>query len=172
MNTSTQIISAVAVLSLVFIGGFSAVGLLQSTERVSSSGIFIQPAPPPPPPSPPQSPPPSPPPEPTIEIDVFSDSTYTQPMSNIVWGNIEVGSSISQSVYIRNAGDDGVTLSLSSENWNPVNAASYLQLTWDYDGSTIALGEVREVILSLTAAASVDGIDTFSFDIVITGSAL
>lgn len=93
-------------------------------------------------------------------------------MSNVVWGNIEVGSSISQSIYIRNVGDDGVILSLSAENWIPVDAANYLQLTWDYDGSTIASGEVREVVLSLSAASSVSGIDSFSFDIVITGSAL
>ena len=172
MNKSSQIISAVAVLSIVLIGGFSAVGLLQSTERVSSSGIIIQPAPPPPPPPPPPSPPPSPPPEPTIEIDVFSDSACTQPMSNVVWGNIEVDSTIFQSIYIRNSGDDGVTLSLSAENWNPVDATNYLQLSWNYDGSTIASGEVREVILSLSAASSVNGIDSFSFDIVITGSAL
>ena len=172
MNKSSQIISAVAVLSIVLIGGFSAVGLLQSTERVSSSGIIIQPAPPPPPPPPPPSPPPSPPPEPTIEIDVFSDSACTQPMSNVVWGNIEVDSTIFQSIYIRNAGDDGVTLSLSAENWNPVDATNYLQLSWNYDGSTIASGEIREVILSLSAASSVSGIDSFSFDIVITGSAL
>ncbi len=173
MNKSTQIISAVVVLAMVFVGGFSAVGILQSTERVSSSGIIVQSPPPlPPPPSPPSSPPPAPPPEPTIEIDVFSDSACTQPIVTVVWGNIETGSSISQSVYLRNSGDDGVLLILSAENWNPVASMNYLQLTWNYDGSTINPGEVREVILTLTAAPSVVGIDSFSFDIVITGSAL
>ena len=173
MKKTTQIISTLAVLSMVFIGGFSAVGILQSTERVSSSGIIVQPPPPPPPPpSPPSPPPPSPPPEPTIEIDVYSDSACTQPISNVVWGNIETGSSIFQSIYIRNSGDDGVLLSLSAENWDPVSSTNYLQLTWNYDGSTIVPGEVREVVLTLTAAASVTGIDSFSFDIVITGSAL
>lgn len=173
MKKSAQIIATLAVLSLVFIGGFSAVGLLQSTERVSSSGLIVQPPPPPPPPpSPPSPPPPSPPPEPSIEIDVYSDSACTLVMSDVVWGDIEVGSSASQTVYVENSGDDGVILSLSTENWSPGDASDYLQFSWDYDGSTIASGEVRGIVLTLSVASSVSGVDTFSFDIVITGSAL
>ena len=173
MNKAAQIIATLAVFSLVFIGGISVVGLLQSTERVSSSGLIVQPQPPPPPPpSPPSSPPPSPPPEPSIEIDVYSDSACTQVISNVVWGDVEVGNSASQTIYVKNSGDDGVTLSMSTENWSTVDATNYLQLSWDYDGSTIASGEVRGIILTLSVASSVSGVDTFSFDIVITGSAL
>ncbi len=171
MNKSGQIVATLAVFTLVFIGGFSAVGLLQSTERVSSSGLIVQP-PPPPPPSRPPSPPPSPPPEPAIEIDIYSDSACTQVISNVVWGNIQTGNSASQTIYVKNSGDDGVTLILSTENWSPVGAMSYLQLSWDYDGSTIAAGEVRGIILTLNVASSVSGVDSFNFDIVITGSAL
>ena len=173
MGKSSQIIAILSVFTLVFIGGFSAVGLLQSTERVGSSGLIVQPSPPPPPPpSQPPSPPPSPPPEPSIEIDVYSDSACTQVISNVVWGDIEVGNSVSQTIYVKNTGDDGVTLSMSTENWSPVGGTSYLQLSWDYDGSTISSGEVRGIVLTLSVASSVSGVDTFSFDIVITGSAL
>ena len=84
-------------------------GLLQSTERVGSSGIIVQPPPPPPPPPPPR--PPSPPPEPSIEIDIFSDGACTQPLSSVVWGVIEAGSFVNRIIYVRNSGDDGVTLS-------------------------------------------------------------
>ena len=173
MNKSAQIVATLAVFALVFLGGFSAVGLLQSTERVGSSGLIVQPPPPPPPPpSPPSPPPPSPPPEPEIEIDIYSDSACTQAISNVVWGSISVGGVKSQTIYVKNSGDDGVTLSLSADNWSPANAANYLQFSWDYDGSTIASGEVRGIVLTLSVASSVSGVDTFSFDIVITGSAL
>ncbi len=173
MNKSRQIIATLAVFALVFIGGFSAVGLLQSTERVSSSGLIVQPPPPPPPPpSRPPSPPRSPPPEPSIEIDIYSDSACTQVISNVVWGTIQVGNSHSQTIYVKNSGDDGVILILSTENWSPVGAMSYLQLSWDYDGGTIVSGEVRGIILTLNVASSVSGVDSFNFDIVITGSAL
>lgn len=148
-------------------------GLLQSTERVSSSGLIVQPPPPPPlPPIPPPSPPPSPPPEPSIEIDVYSDSACTLVISNVVWGDIEVGNSVSQTIYVENSGDDSVTLILSTENWSPVDAASFLSFSWDYDGSIIASGESRGIVLTLNVAPSVSGVDTFNFDIVITGSAL
>jgi hypothetical protein len=93
-------------------------------------------------------------------------------VSNVVWGDIEVGTSASNTIYVKNSGDDGVTLILSTENWSSVNASNYLQLSWDYDGSTISSGEVREIIMTLSVAAPVSGVDTFSFDIVITGSAL
>ena len=159
------------VISLVFIGGVSVVGLLQSTERVGSSGIVVQPPPPPPPP-PPSSPPPSPPPEPDIEIDVYGDAACTQVISSVGWGEIEAGSSKNRVVYVKNNGDDGVSLSLLTENWSPSGASNYLQLSWDYDGSTIVSGEVRQITLTLSVSPSASGIDGFSFDIVIIGSAL
>jgi len=147
------------------------VGLLQSTERVGSSGIVVQPPPPPPPP-PPSSPPQSPPPEPDIEIDVYGDAACTQVISSVGWGEIEAGSSKTRVVYVKNNGDDGVSLSLLTENWNPSGASNYLQLSWDYDGSTIVSGEVRQITLTLSVSSSASGIDGFSFDIVIIGSAL
>jgi len=75
-------------------------------------------------------------------------------------------------VYVKNNGDDGVSLSLMTENWNPFGSSNYLQLSWDYDGGTIVSGEVRQITLVLSVSSSAGGIDGFSFDIVIIGSAL
>ena len=163
------IAASVMVISLVFIGGVSVVGLLQSTERVGSSGIVVQPPPPPPPPPP--SSPRRPPPEPDIEIDVYGDAACTQVLSSVGWGEIWAGGVKTRVMYVKNSGDDGVSLSLLTENWNPSGASNYLQLSWDYDGSTIVSGEVRQVTLTLTASPSAGGL-SFSFDIVVIGSAL
>lgn len=171
MVNKSPIIAAIAIISTVLIGGVSVIGLLQSTERVGSSGIVVQPPPPivtPPPPTPPSPPPP----EPTIEIDVYNDSALTQVLTSVVWGEIEAGSSDSQVIYIHNSGDDGVTLSLLTENWTPVEATNFMQLSWDYDGSVIGSGDVRQITLVLSVSSSVTGIDSFNFDIVIIGSAL
>jgi len=157
-------------MTVIFVGGVSVVGLLQSTERVGSSGIIVQPPPPPPPPPPPS--PPSPPPEPSIEIDIFSDGACTQPLSSVTWGEIEAGSSVNRIMYIRNSGDEGVTLSLMTDSWNPSGIESYMQLSWDYDGNTLASGVVLEVTLTLAVSPSATGVDSFSFDIIITGSAI
>jgi len=170
MEKKSLIAASVVLISLVFVGGVSVVGLLQSTERVGSSGIVVQPPPPPLPPPP--SRPRSPPPEPKIEIDVYGDSACTQVISSVGWGMIEAGSSKTKVIYVKNNGDDGVSLSLLTENWTPTGASNYLQLSWDYNGGTIGLGEVRQIALTLSVSSYAGGIDGFSFDIVIIGSAL
>ena len=172
MVKRSLIIASITMMSLVLMVGVSVVGLLQSTERVGSSGIVVQPPPPLIPPPPPSGPSPPPPPEPTIEIDVYSDSALTQVLTNVVWGEIEAGSSGSQIVYIHNSGDDGVTLGLMTENWSPAEASSFMQLSWNYDGSVIDSGDVRQITLVLSVSSSITGIDSFYFDIVIIGSAL
>jgi hypothetical protein len=172
IRIAKKFIYFVSILSvtLAFIGGISVVGLLQSTERVGSSGIVIEP--PPPPASPPPSPPSSPPPEPSIEIDVYSDSACTQTVSSVDWGEIEAGGAAYNTIYVKNSGDEGVTLSFTTENWSPADASTILQLSWNYDGSTIASGEVREILFTLSVSSSASAMDSFGFDIVIVGSAL
>lgn len=163
MVTKSQIALSFIMISLAFISGTAVVGVLQSNERLSTSGIVTRPAPPPPPPSPP--------PEPDIEIDVYSDSGCTQLVSNVDWGEILAGSTITRIVYVKNNGDYEVALGLSTENWSPVEAMADITLDWDYDGTFIEVGEVRQVIFSLSIDSGIGGISSFSFDIVITGSA-
>jgi hypothetical protein len=92
-------------------------------------------------------------------------------MTSVDWGSIEAGGSANRVVYIKNSGDSGVSLSLVTENWNPLSAADYLMLSWSYDGSALGPGAVIEVTLILAVRSSANGIDSFSFDIVIVGSA-
>jgi len=147
------------------------VGLLQSTESVSSSGIIVQPAPPPIiPPTPPTNPPP-PPPEPAIEIDIYCDSLCTEKLSNFQWGEIEVGSSVNFNFYLKNNGESGVTLSLMTENWTPEELENNVHLLWNYDETIINPGNVREITLTLLVDSEVTNIDNFNFDIIIIGSA-
>ena len=163
MVTKSQIALSFITISLAFISGTAVVGVLQSNERLSTSGIVTRPAPPPPPPSPP--------PEPDIEIDVYSDSGCTQLVSNVDWGEILAGSTITRIVYVKNNGDYEVALGLSTENWSPVEAMADITLDWDYNGTFLEVGEVRQVIFSLSIDSGIGGISSFSFDIVITGSA-
>jgi hypothetical protein len=172
MASKSMILATLAMISIAFVGGMSVVGLLQSNERLNSSGIVTQPPPPlPPPPSSPPSPPPPPPPEPTIDIDVYSDSACTQPISSVVWGSIEAGDSEDRVVYVKNTGDDSVVLGLGTDNWSPGGAEDDLHLSWDYGGGALSAGAVVRLTLTLDVDSSAGGIDDFSFDIVITGSA-
>jgi len=170
MKPRTTSIAILLAVSLALVGSMSVIGLLQSTERVSSSGIVVQPPPPPPLP-PPSPPPPPPPPEPTIDIDVYCDIDCTEVATNVEWGPIEAGDSVSSVIYIKNSGDSGVILSLDTQNWNPSNAADYIQLNWDYDESTLNPGTVLEVTLTLSVSSDITGIENFNFDIVLIGEA-
>ena len=163
MVTKSQIALSFIMISLAFISGTAVVGVLQSNERLSTSGIVTRPALPPPPSSPP--------PEPDIEIDVYSDSGCTQFVSDVDWGEILVGSTITRVVYVQNNGDYEVALGLSTENWSPVEAVADITLDWDYDGTFLEVDEVRQVIFSLSVDSGIGSISSFSFDIVITGSA-
>ena len=152
-------VGAVIILSMALIGGITVIGLLQSTERIGTSGVVTQPSQPSPPP-----------PEPNVEIDVYSDSECTELISTIDWGSLEAGSSVSRMVYVKSAGNRDVKLSLTTENWNPAGAANYIELSWDYDGSTLEPGAVVGVTLTLTVNSSITGVEGFSFDIIIIGT--
>lgn len=106
----------------------------------------------------------------TIGVEVYWDSELTNPAQYINWGILDPGDTRNVTLYMVNQGNVPITLSLSTENWQPTNAIAFVTLTWNYDGSTLAVDEVRPVILSLQINPSITGITSFNFDIIITGS--
>jgi hypothetical protein len=104
-----------------------------------------------------------------IGVGVYWDQNCTSAVSAIDWGILEPGSTKNVTVYIKNEGNTAISLSMTTSNWNPSNATSYLSLNWDYDGQTLAPESIAEVTLVLTVSANITGITNFSFDIVITG---
>ena len=106
----------------------------------------------------------------TIGVGVYWDSGCTSEVTSIDWGTIDVGATENMAVYIKNEGTDPVTLSLSTENWDPSSASSDISLTWNYGGQALAVDGVIQVTLSLAVSETIEGITSFSFDIVITGS--
>jgi len=103
-------------------------------------------------------------------VRVYSDSNCSVPVSPIDWGLVEPGLASNVTVYIRNEGNYGVTLFLNADNWTPENASDYLTLTWDYVGQLISPRETVKVTLSLLASPDIEGITSFSFDIIISDS--
>jgi hypothetical protein len=105
-----------------------------------------------------------------LGVGVYWDSGCSQTVSSIDWGLAEPGAVKNVTVYIRNNGNAPTTLSLQTANWNPANATSYISLSWSYNGEMIDLNQVIGVNLSLSISSGIQGITTFSFDIVIVGS--
>lgn len=164
--SNKTLVGGIIVLTVLTTTGISVMGLLQSTERLGSSGLVIRATP-----SPPSSPPPSPPPpEPDIEIDVYEDSSCSTVLTSVEWGEIEVGGFSTASLYVKNNGDLSIVLGLSTENWSPSIAEDHLSVYWDYDGSSVPPGDGIDVTLTLDVDSDCPELGGFSFDIVITGS--
>ena len=105
-----------------------------------------------------------------VGVGVFWDSNCTNTVSFIDWGMVEPGSKNNVTIYVRNEGNVAASISLATENWNPSNASDYLTLSWNYDGRQLNPLEVVQVTLTLNISSSVHGIESFSFDIIISVS--
>lgn len=103
-------------------------------------------------------------------VGVYWDSSCNNQVTSIDWGAVEPGATKGVTVYIKNEGNAPETLSLETENWDPSIASSYMSLAWDYGGQVIDADAVFQVTLSLSVSDTIEGITSFSFDIVITGS--
>jgi hypothetical protein len=119
------------------------------TSNVSSTGTIVTQAP---------------------NIGVFSDSACTIAKSSITWGSVNVGSSTTQTVYVKNTGTVSMTLSLSSSNWTPTNANTYITVSWDKQGVALAAGQSTPAVITLTASSATTGITTFSNTITLSGT--
>jgi len=141
-------IGIVAAVSLILASAGYTLGLLSSSVRISSSGVIA-----------------------SVNLAVYWDNACTNPVTAIDWGTIRPGESMPLEIFIKNTGNVPITLSLSTEGWDPSNAGSYITLTWDYiSGTKVQPGSVLKVTLKLTVSSSVQGITSFSFNIVITGT--
>lgn len=105
-----------------------------------------------------------------IGVGVYWDENCTSEVSSINWGMLEPGSGENVTVYIRNEGNSVASLSMDTSNWIPSNASDYITLSWDYGGVSISPGEVVQVTFTLSVSASIEGVTSFSFDIVVMGS--
>jgi len=103
-----------------------------------------------------------------VGVGVFWDSNCTNPVSYIDWGMVEPGSLNNVTVYVRNQGNVVASISLATENWNPSTASNYLALSWNYDGRPLNPLQVAQVAMTLNVSSSVHGIESFSFDIIIS----
>lgn len=103
-------------------------------------------------------------------IRLYWESEGVNEVSSIVWGALRPGESYTVTIYVRNVGTESLTLELGEKRWKPRIAAIYMLLRWDYTDETVEPGTTRPVTLSLAVSEYAEGIDTFSFDILVTGT--
>ena len=105
-----------------------------------------------------------------LGLEVYNDAACTSRCTSIDWGIMTPDMSTSKIIYVNNTGNSLITLNLTTSTWNPSNAAAYMNLTWDYNGTQLAVGELRMINLTLTVSPDIQGVKAFSFDIIISFS--
>jgi hypothetical protein len=114
----------------------------------------------------------------TLGVEAYWDINLTNKTEAINWGTIWPGSSQNATLYIRSISNLETTLHLNTTNWNPANISNYMNLTWNYNGTTIQPDEIIQVTLTLSASSSFNFINylitnevkQFSLDIIISTS--
>lgn len=105
-----------------------------------------------------------------VNLGVYSDSACTQTVTALNVGTLSPGVTATQTIYIKNTGNVAETLTMTTNNWNPTSASSYLTLTWNRQNNVLAAGNSIQATLTLTAAANTGSLTTFSCDVTITGT--
>lgn len=103
-----------------------------------------------------------------IGVGIYWDQECTNKTLSLDWGQIEPGSNNTVMVYFRNEGDSTVSLWMTTSNWTPSAASSYMTLIWTDPGRILSADEVIPVKLILYVSPTISEITDFSFDIVIT----
>lgn len=103
-----------------------------------------------------------------IRVEIYQDVNATTLLTEIDWQFVEPNETKTYTCYVKSKSNVPAYLTLTTESWNPINASEYIFLTWNYDNSTLEPEELREITFSLYVDINVSGIDTFTFDIVVS----
>ncbi len=107
----------------------------------------------------------------TVNVGVYLDSSCTVKCTGIDWGNIDPGSAVTKTVYVKNSGSTTLVLQLSTSDWNPTAAAALITLSWSLSNNyRLSAGKVVPVTLTLKAASDTGGLNDFNFVIAIIGT--
>jgi len=106
----------------------------------------------------------------TVGVGVYWNQQCTNATSSLNFGLLAPGSSKNFTLYVKNTGNSVLTLSMTSRNWNPTNATNYMTLSWNREGQQINPNQVLGFVITLSVALNVQGISSFSFETVISGT--
>ena len=104
-----------------------------------------------------------------INVGVYNDQACTQNCTQLNWGTLSPGDETNKTVYVKNHGNVPATLNMTTADWTPANAESYLNLTWNRADHKLEAGASTPAVLILKVSPDVTNITSFSFHIYISG---
>lgn len=106
----------------------------------------------------------------TVGVGVYWNSTCTSNVTSVDWGFLEPGATANVTIYIRNEGNIPVVLNVTADNWNPTSARDNIALTWNREGYVLNADSVIQAVLTLSVSSDISEVESFNFDILITGT--
>ena len=94
----------------------------------------------------------------SVNAEVYQDSACTIPLTHIEWGILIPRSSTSYIGYIKNRGNVPIVLSMDALNWNPIEAGSYIGLTWNLQGISLPVNVVQMANFTLAVSSQIQNI--------------
>ena len=106
-----------------------------------------------------------------VNVGVYTDSDCTNNCTHITAGTVSPGMSYTDVIYVKNTGNEPVTLSMTTSDWDPSAANGPITLTWNRDSYTLDAGDSVRATLTLSISSSIsNSITAFSFNVAITGA--
>lgn len=164
LNFSKKLLLPLIALATVAIILTAVTAALLNTQTEFPSTGTIQPTPSPAPTTPPQT-------VTSINVDVYTDAAATTKLTDLQWGTLSPGGSVTRTIYIKNSGNAAETLTMTTNQWTPAEASSVLTLSWNKEGSSLSAGAVVPATLTLQVASNPGSVTSFSMNIVISGVA-
>lgn len=125
----------------------------------------------------------------TLGVEAYWDRNCENETKEVKWDTIWLGSSQNVTFYLRSISNIETTLNLKAMNWSfynrdkivvlpPANISQCMNLSWNYNETTIHSSEIIQVTLTLSASSSdsfisyliTNDVREFSLDIIITTS--
>lgn len=105
-----------------------------------------------------------------INVAVYENQIATIPLIHITWGNISLGETLNKTIYVENQSPFAIFLNFNVSNYNPLSFETDITIAWDYDGTTLIGGEVRELELSMNVASNAEIDGAVTFDLFVWGN--
>jgi hypothetical protein len=142
LTICTLIVVAVAVTLVV-----TTTGLLGANQTVPSTGIITG-----------------------ANICVYSDNACTMTQDSIDWGVLQPGDIETKTVYVENAGNTTLALTMETSEWNPPSANGPISLSWNRENFAISPNSHVSAHLTLSIEDTITDITNFNFNIIIGSS--
>ena len=107
----------------------------------------------------------------TVSCNAYFDQLGTQQVTQINWGTMPPDSAVNQTIYLKNTGNTACNFTISTSNWNPANAGSWIALTYDLNGVVnVPVNSIVACVLTESISPNISGITNYSYNINVVAS--